>query len=299
MDTKNIKDFPEILQINDNTRLLGIGNNNIGDGAKITIDRLMSQSISPSENNLLQLDDNNKLFVPKSGEIVFNNPFAFGDFKYSDHIINNLSWLRSNGQRNSGTFYEKYYNWLLALYNEEETIVGISVKSIDDSSATDYDYKIDTDNKEFVLPTITTIYPTVSSDVYLYYFVSDVIQGANVINIIKLEEQMMEALSVIDNLEQDIDNVFSNIAPNYTSGERKLANTQYVANTDGWLYAMANSRGHGTRLTITITGGNLDLYSENYSTNNCLYPVSKNSTYSYTVSGDDYYVYFYPTKGAN
>lgn len=85
-------------------------------------------------------------------EIELNNPFSLFDCKYSDHELSNISWLRSNGQWNSGTVYANNYNLLLKLYNGTETIEGISVKALGDSTITDYDFVIDTANTQFKLP---------------------------------------------------------------------------------------------------------------------------------------------------
>lgn len=81
-----------------------------------------------------------------------NNPNSLLEGKYTDHILNNLSWLRSQGQYNSGTIYNKAYELILKIYNGTETIEGISVKAKGDSSITDYDFVIDTTNTEFRLP---------------------------------------------------------------------------------------------------------------------------------------------------
>jgi hypothetical protein len=81
-----------------------------------------------------------------------NNTNSLLEGKYTDHILNNLSWLRSQGQYNSGTIYNKAYELILKIYNGTETIVGISVKAKGDSSITDYDFVIDTTNTEFRLP---------------------------------------------------------------------------------------------------------------------------------------------------
>lgn len=81
-----------------------------------------------------------------------NNTNSLLEAKYTDHILNNLSWLRSQGQYNSGTIYNKAYELILKIYNGTETIEGISVKAKGDSSITDYDFVIDTTNTEFRLP---------------------------------------------------------------------------------------------------------------------------------------------------
>jgi hypothetical protein len=53
--------------------------------------------------------------------IELNNPYSFGDSKYSQIILNNLSWLRSAGQYNPKATYPSYYDWLLTEYNNPTT----------------------------------------------------------------------------------------------------------------------------------------------------------------------------------
>lgn len=44
-----------------------------------------------------------------------NNTNSYGDNKYvGDMTLNNLSWLKSTGQANSGTVYTGFYNWAVA-----------------------------------------------------------------------------------------------------------------------------------------------------------------------------------------
>lgn len=44
-----------------------------------------------------------------------NNTNSYGDNKYvGDMTLNNLSWLKSEGQTNSGTIYTGFYNWAVA-----------------------------------------------------------------------------------------------------------------------------------------------------------------------------------------
>jgi hypothetical protein len=86
-------------------------------------------------------------------EIELNNPFSLLDYKYSEYELNNASWLRSNGQYNSKAIYPAVYDLLLKIYNGVETKAGVSVKLWTDESATDYDFRINTAEETFVLPT--------------------------------------------------------------------------------------------------------------------------------------------------
>lgn len=120
-----------------------------------------------------------------------NNPNSLLEGKYTDHILNNLSWLRSQGQYNSGTIYNKAYELILKIYNGTETIEGISVKAKGDSSITDYDFVIDTTNTKFRLP-IKSRLASDDTDIYLYYYVGDTLQNADLINIARLSEQLVD-----------------------------------------------------------------------------------------------------------
>lgn len=52
-------------------------------------------------------------------DIELNNPYSFGDSKYSPIKLNNISWLKSEGQWNSKAIYPAFYDWLLKKRNEE------------------------------------------------------------------------------------------------------------------------------------------------------------------------------------
>lgn len=120
-----------------------------------------------------------------------NNPNSLLEGKYTDHILNNLSWLRSQGQYNSGTIYNKAYELILKIYNGTETIEGISVKAKGDSSITDYDFVIDTTNTKFRLP-IKSRLASDDTGIYLYYYIGDTLQNADLINIARMQEQITD-----------------------------------------------------------------------------------------------------------
>ena len=108
-------------------------------------------------------------------EIELNNPFSLLEVKWSDKLLNNISWLRSEGQANSKTIYNDVYELILREYNsgvdETETVGGVSItfrrgsetnikvttnKSAYDSilsaTGTAWYYVIDTANEMFYLP---------------------------------------------------------------------------------------------------------------------------------------------------
>ena len=84
-------------------------------------------------------------------EIELNNPYSLFDSKYSDHELNNLSWLKSEGQWNAKAVYPTAYDKLLKVYNGTETVEGLSVK-LSTEEYTDYDFVLNTAEETFRLP---------------------------------------------------------------------------------------------------------------------------------------------------
>ena len=84
-------------------------------------------------------------------DIELNNPFSLFDSKYSDHELNNLSWLKSEGQWNAKAVYPTAYDKLLKVYNGTETVEGLSVK-LSTEEYTDYDFVLNTADETFRLP---------------------------------------------------------------------------------------------------------------------------------------------------
>ena len=80
-----------------------------------------------------------------------NNPYSLFDSKYSDHELNNLSWLKSEGQWNAKAVYTDAYDKLLKVYNGTETVEGLSVK-LSTETYTDYDFVLNTTDETFRLP---------------------------------------------------------------------------------------------------------------------------------------------------
>lgn len=67
----------------------------------------------------IQINTGSETTSDITNEQVLNNPFSFGDSKYSPIELDNISWLRSQGQWNSKAVYPAYYDWLLQKRNEE------------------------------------------------------------------------------------------------------------------------------------------------------------------------------------
>ena len=93
---------------------------------------------SETENNIIN-------------DIELNNPYSLFDSKYSDHELNNLSWLKSEGQWNAKAVYPTAYDKLLKVYNGTETVEGLSVK-LSTETYTDYDFVLNTADETFRLP---------------------------------------------------------------------------------------------------------------------------------------------------
>lgn len=87
----------------------------------------------------------------KLDDIELNNPYSLFDSKYSDHELNNLSWLKSSGQWNAKAVYPDAYDKLLKVYNGTETVEGLSVK-LSTETYTDYDFVLNTADETFRLP---------------------------------------------------------------------------------------------------------------------------------------------------
>ena len=98
---------------------------------------------SETENNIIN-------------DIELNNPYSLFDSKYSDHELNNLSWLKSEGQWNAKAVYPTAYDKLLKVQNGTETVAGLSVK-LSTETYTDYDFVLNTSDETFRLPLKTKL----------------------------------------------------------------------------------------------------------------------------------------------
>lgn len=208
-----------------------------------------------------------------------NNSNSLLEGKYTDHILNNLSWLRSQGQYNSGTIYNKAYELILKIYNGTETIEGISVKAKGDSSITDYDFVIDTTNTEFRLP-IKSRLASDDTDIYLYYYVGDTLQNADLINIARLEEELVDRTTAVQAAHAAMP---SNKYIDLTLG---ASGSTYTAPADGWIYIRSAPTNVGGFFDIIVNGGRRSVPSrasdhfgpEWYVTN--LVPITKGANFT-------------------
>lgn len=236
-------------------------------------------------------------------EIELNNPFSLLDYKYSEYELNNLSWLRSNGQYNSKAIYPAVYELLLKIYNGTETKAGVSVK-LATETFTDYDFVLNTTEETFRLPikvklasgkavagnglslgltngtdnygldygssyginafrnlygtpigtkrvtdsgnTVdvgigVTTDPTKSglelsdNDLYLYFYVGETVQNANLINAGRIEEKLVNK---VDMQQATVASLPSNKYINLTLG---ASGTSYTAPANGYFASAITS----------------------------------------------------------
>lgn len=248
-------------------------------------------------------------------EIELNNPFSLLDYKYSEYELNNLSWLRSNGQYNSKAVYPAVYDLLLRIYNGTETKAGVSVK-LSTGSYTDYDFVLNTAEETFRLPikvklasgkavvgngmalgltngtnfsglgisgmalaNDVNIYgdkvatsgfttnsglkdlsiagvttdatksgiETSDSDLYLYFYVGETVQNANLINAGRIEEKVADIkASLVDKLDKSA--VKAYITETYVSGT-----SWYRIWSDKWCEQGGQTSISYSQKTATIT----------------------------------------------
>lgn len=134
-----------------NLSLVGITNDSTKSGIQTTLKQIKLKmryfiqiaTGSETENNIIN-------------EIELNNPYSLFDHKYSDHELNNLSWLKSEAQWNAKTVYTDAYDKLFKVYNGTEIVEGLSVK-LSTETYTDYDFVLNTSDETFRLPLKTKL----------------------------------------------------------------------------------------------------------------------------------------------
>lgn len=89
-------------------------------------------------------------------EVQLNNPFSLFDCKYTDHKLENVSWLLSQGQWNSASVYVSAYDLLAEILSGTKSVEGLSVKS-STTTYNDYDFVVNTSNRTFRLPLKTNL----------------------------------------------------------------------------------------------------------------------------------------------
>ena len=104
-----------------------------------------------ADTSLSNLTDAGKQAIKTISLEELNNPYSLFDSKYSDYKLNNLSWLKSEGQWNAKSVYPTAYDKLLKVQNGTETVEGLSVK-LSTETYTDYDFVLNITDETFRLP---------------------------------------------------------------------------------------------------------------------------------------------------
>ena len=250
---------------------------------------------SETENNIIN-------------DIELNNPYSLFDSKYSDHELNNLSWLKSEGQWNSKAVYPTAYDKLLKVYNGTETVEGLSVK-LSTETYTDYDFVLNTAEETFRLPLKNHTADDGNSVLTLYYYVGETVQNANLIDAGRIGEQLANKVDISNT--QWATNA---CMPDYDNGIAIGRANKYEALVDGYYVGrttVASGTNSTTRITavlynnsetlaVSFTNSGYDNISGNSKFSTINFPVPKG--YKITVGdilGSLITSNFYPMKGAN
>lgn len=125
------------------------------------------------------------------------NPYFYGYSIYSKTNPENTCWLQSSGQWNSGTVYTGVYEWAVTQLNS-----GVSgFKAAGDSTITNSDWVVDTANTQFRFPLKNGqegmfSNSTVPSGWNLYYYIGNVLQNPDLVNIARIEEELTTKLDI-------------------------------------------------------------------------------------------------------
>lgn len=334
-------------------------------GQDFYLDASKSSSIYGSSNTVQQEQIQYPYFIQVAtgaetednitNTIELNNPFSLLDYKYSEYELNNLSWLRSEGQYNSKAIYPAVYDLLLKIYNGVETKAGVSVK-LTTETFTDYDFVLNTADETFRLPvkvklasgkavvgngmslgltdgtrftgiglagdggtlgnsfsayganvgsaTFSTGYgnltqtvaglttdPTKSgietsdSDLYLYFYVGETVQNANLINAGRIEEKLHSMIP--DN---------SSVIAGYAMPSNKYidltlgaSGTEYTAPANGWVVLSKSASSTGQYIHLKCSVVESAIYAGSNGSNLITYiPVLKSANFkcNYNAGGN-------------
>lgn len=111
----------------------------------------------------IQINTGSETTSDITNEQELNNPFSFGDSKYTTIELNNISWLRSQGQWNPKTTYPDYYDWVLTNANSNVELFKLSTETY-----TEYDWVVDTTDETFRLPLKTKQAPVQSGNIPVF-----------------------------------------------------------------------------------------------------------------------------------
>lgn len=113
-----------------------------------------------------KVDDSTEATIIDSNNIseYISKPYAFGMSQYCSEDIVSNSWLKSNGQYNSGSVYIDFYNWVLDNTNNNKD--GFKLSTATD--ITDYDFVVNTTEQTFRLPLLNGSEDLIGSEVVNY-----------------------------------------------------------------------------------------------------------------------------------
>lgn len=148
-------------------------------------------------------------------DYTVNNPYSYGMNQYCQGAMNNNSWLKSDGQWNSGTVYTGLYAWCLA-----QLTAGVEGFKASTDTYGDYDFVINTAEQTFRLPVSNGSQGSGS----LYYYCGDTLQNVDLINIARMQETIPSQAAHAA--------MPSNRYINLTPGAN---GTSYTAPADGWI----------------------------------------------------------------
>lgn len=221
---------------------------------------------SETENNIIN-------------EIELNNPYSLFDSKYSDHELNNLSWLKSEGQWNAKAVYPTAYDKLLKVYNGTESVEGLSVK-LSTETYTDYDFVLNTADETFRLPLKNHTADDGNSVLTLYFYVGETVQNANLIDAGRIGEQLA---TKTDMLQASGAGMPSNRYIDLTLG---ASGSTYTAPANGWV--LIGKRCTANQYLGTYANSimrRMEVWNSNYCS--LFFPVRKGDIFpiSYTADG--------------
>ena len=214
---------------------------------------------SETENNIIN-------------EIELNNPYSLFDSKYSDHELNNLSWLKSEGQWNAKAVYPTAYDKLLKVYNGTETVEGLSVK-LSTETYTDYDFVLNTADETFRLPLKNHTADDSIEGLTLYFYVGETVQNANLIDAGRIGEKISALIPENSSLIAG----YSMPSNKYIDLTLGASGTTYTAPADGWFYLYSSSVTNTILVLLDGSGYGSTVIGASGYTNKNLLPVKKNT----------------------
>lgn len=113
-----------INNYSDNSAENGIAENvvisgNIKNKLNNVISRVLTQKNVTAGDNIVITETSDGIQISTT---ELNNPYSLFDSKYSDHELNNLSWLKSEGQWNAKAVYPDAYDELLRGHNSPDRL---------------------------------------------------------------------------------------------------------------------------------------------------------------------------------